>query len=328
MASDLIANSTRPQAKKYIICMSRPGGITASAIVAILGSIFALLLAVLSVASLFIETPQPRPPNSAQFVIAGAAMFAAFAGVGIWTAVGLFRLRSWARTSILVFAGFLAAGSIFSLLMTMAVPTSPAMTAGTEQLFRRVIAVMFGVPLAIAVWWLIQFNTRSTKAAFASPIAEAASPRPLSITIIAWASIIGGASCLFQILTRTPAFLFGAIFNGWSAGVIYAFYGAISLYIGKGLLDLRERARVLAIWWFGFSFVHLSVVTLVPPLRERMLELQRTLIQNQKNPIPFDQGMMTNVILAFTAIVAASAIWFLIRNRATFARSASRIEFR
>ena len=58
--------------KKYIIRMSRPVGVTASAIVAILGSIFALLLAVLSVASLFIETPQPQHP---QFVIAGAAMF-------------------------------------------------------------------------------------------------------------------------------------------------------------------------------------------------------------------------------------------------------------
>jgi hypothetical protein len=303
--------------------MSRPVGVTASAIVAILGSIFALLLAVLSVASLFIETPQPRPPNSAQFVIAGAVMDTALAGIGIWTSVGLFRLRSWARTSILVFAGFLAAISILSLLVTMAVPIPPEFTAGTEHTFRRMMAVMFGVPLAIGVWWLIQFNTQSTKAAFASPITEPASPRPLSITIIAWASIVGVASCLFLILARMPVFLFGATFNGWTAVVIYIFFGALSLYIGKGLLDLRERARVVAIGWFAFSLVHMSLVTLVPPLRERMLELQRTLIQNQKNPIPFDQGMMTNVILAFTAIVAASAIWFLIRNRGAFMRAES-----
>ena len=237
--------------------MSRPVGVTASAIVAILGSIFAVLLAVLSVASLFIETPQPQHP---QFVI-----------------------------------------------------------AGTAHTFHRTIAVMFGIPLAIGVWWLIQFNTQSTKAAFASPIAGPASPRPLSITIIAWASIVGGASCLFPILTRTPAFLFGAVFNGWTAGVIYAFFGAVSLYIGKGLLDLRERARVLAIGWFGFSFVHLSLIALVPSLRHRMLELQRGLEQNQPNPIPFDQGMMTNVILGFAAIVAASAIWFLVRDRGAFA---------
>jgi hypothetical protein len=301
--------------------MSRPVGVTASAIVAILGSIFALLLSVLSVATLFVETPQSRPPNPAGLVITGAAMFAALAGIGIWTSVGLFRLRSWARTSILVFAGFLAAGSIFSLLITMAVPVPPETTAGTEHTFRRMMAVMFGIPLAIAVWWLIQFNAQSTKAAFASPVAEPASQRPVSITVIAWVSILGAASCLFPILTRTPAFLFGATFNGWTAGVVYAFFGALSLYIGKGLLDLRERARVLAIGWFGVSFVHLSLVTLVPSWRERMLELQRTVTQNQQNPIPFDQGMMTNVILAFTAIVAASAIWFLIRNRAAFVQA-------
>jgi hypothetical protein len=301
--------------------MSKPVGVTASAVVAILGSILALLFAVLAVASLFIEPPQAQPANSAQFVIAGAAMFAAFAGIGIWTSVGLFRLRSWARMSILVFAGFLAAGSIFGLLMALAVPTPPGITAGAEHTFRLVIVVMFGVPLAIAVWWLIQFNTRSTKAAFASDIAEPASLRPLSISIIAWASIIGVVSCLLPILTGMPAFLFGAIFNGWSARVIYALFGALSLYIGKGLLDLRERARVVAIGWFAFSFVHLSVITLVPSLRQRMLELQRSFGQNQSKPIAFDQGMMTNVLLAFTAIVTGTAIWFLIRNRAAFVRA-------
>jgi hypothetical protein len=301
--------------------MSRPVGVTASAIVAILGSIFALLLAALSVTSLFIATAQPQPPNSPQFVIAGAAMFTAFAVFGIWTSVGIFRLQSWARTSIMVFAGFLAAGSILGLLGAIAMPTPPGMTAGTEQLFRRVIAVMFGLPLAIAVWWLIQFNTRSTKAAFASSIADARSPRPLSITIIAWVSILGGASCVFAILARGPAFLFGATFNGWTAGVIYAVFGALSLFIGKGLLDLREEARVLAIGWFGFSFVHGSLIALVPSLRQRMFELQRAIAQNQKTPIAFDQGNFMNVIFAFSAIVLAGAIWFLIRNRAAFVRA-------
>jgi hypothetical protein len=298
--------------------MSRPLGITASAIVAILGSILALLLSVLSVASLFMETTKPQPPNSAQFVVAGAVMFAVLAGIGIWTSIGLFRVRSWARTSILVFAGFLAAGSAFSLLITMAVPLPPDFTAGTEHTFRQVVAAMFGIPLAIAVWWLVQFNTQSTKAAFVSPIAELPSRRPISITVIAGALILGTVSCLVLIPTRMPVFLFGVIFTGWTAAVIYALFGALSAYIGKGLLDLREQARVLAIGWFGFSFFHLALVTLVPSLRQRMFELQRGFEQNQPNPIPFDQGMLTNVMLACTAIPVATAIWFLIRDRAAF----------
>lgn len=301
--------------------MSRPVGVTASAIVAILGSMFALLMAVLVVASLFIETPQSQPPPGAPFVITTAAMFVALAGIGIWTSVGLFRLRSWARTSILIFSGFLAAIFVFSLLAILAVPMPPGTSAGTKDIFRGSMAVAFGIPLAIAIWWLIQFNTPSTKAAFASPIAGAASPRPLSITVIAWFSIIGGASALFPIVTRLPAFLFGATFNGWTAGVIYALFGAISLYIGKGLLDLQERARVFAIGWLGFGLVHTSIVVLVPPLRHRMLEMQRGLEQNQPNPFPFDQGLFTTVMLAFTAAITVTAIWFLIRNRAAFVRA-------
>jgi hypothetical protein len=302
--------------------MSKPVGVTMSAIVAIIGSILALLFAVLSTASLFIETAKPQPPNSAQFVIAGAAMFAALAGIGLWTSVGLFRLRPWARISILVFAGLLAAGSILSLLMTMAVPMPSNTTAGMQHTFRMVIAAMVGIPLAIAVWWLIQFNTQSTKAAFASSIPEAAPLRPLSITIIGWWIIVGSVSCLFLILARMPVFLFGAIFNGWTAGVIYLLLGALSVYIGKGLLDLRERVRILAIAWFAFSFVQLSLVTLVPSLRQRMLAMQRGFEQNQPNPIPFDQSMMANVILAFIGILVAIAIWFLMRDRAAFVRRA------
>ncbi|HMH97474.1 MAG TPA: hypothetical protein VK577_12955, partial [Bradyrhizobium sp.] len=100
--------------------MSRPVGVTASAVVAILGSVFTLVFASLAVASLFIETTQPQPPNNALLVVMSAFVFVAFASVGIWTSVGLFQLRPWARTTILIFAGFLAAGCIFILLAIMA----------------------------------------------------------------------------------------------------------------------------------------------------------------------------------------------------------------
>jgi hypothetical protein len=298
--------------------MSRPVGVTASAVVAIVGSILTLVFAAFAVASLFIQTTQPQPPNSPSFVVLGALMFVAFACIGVWTSVGLFRLRPWARTAILVFAGFLAVGSIFTLLMIMAAPMPAEMGAAAARTVRRGMAVVFGIPFLIAIWWLIQFNTQSTKAAFASSTANPASAKPLSITIIAFAFILGGVSCLFAILARAPAFLFGASFNGWSAGVIYAIFAALSMFIGKGLLDLREEARILAIGWCGFWLVHGGLVTLVPPLRRRMLDLQLAMVPNQKTPAPFDPGMLTNLSFALTVIMVAAAIWFLIRNRAAF----------
>ena len=301
--------------------MSRPVGVTASAVVAILGSIFTLVMAAFSVVGLFIQTTQPQPPNSAPFVVMGALMFVAFACLGFWTSFGLLQLRPWARTAILVFAGFTAAGSIFIVLLTMGIPLPPNMDASTQHTVRRVMAGMFAIPLVIAIWWLIQFNTQSTKAAFASSIAGPASARPISITIIAWVFISGGVSFLFAILARAPAFLLGVSFSGWTAGVFYAVFAAVSLFIGKGLLDLREEARVLAIGWSGFWLVHGSLITLVPPLRQRMFELQRAMAQNEKTQLPFDQDVMTNVSFAFTVITVAAAIWFLTRNRAAFGQA-------
>ena len=303
--------------------MSRPVGVTASAVVAILGSIITLVLAAFMAASPFIATTQAQPPYMAQIAIVAAAITAALAGLGIWTAIGVLRLRSWARTSILIFAGFLAAWSALTLLVTMAVPTPPELTAGTGQIFRTSMVVGFGTPLAIAVWWLIQFNAKSTKAAFASPVPEAVSPRPLSISIIGWTAIVGGVGCLLWIPIRLPAFLFGATFNGWAAGIIYGLFGALSLYIGKGLLDLRERARRLAIGWFVFGFVHMCVVTLVPSVRQRMFAMQRTLELNQQNPMPMDQTVLMYFTLAFGVIAGGTAIWFLVRNRAAFVRTDS-----
>jgi hypothetical protein len=298
--------------------MRRPVGVTASAVVAILGSVFTLLFAGAAVASLFVAGAYPKPPNSAQMIVGSAVMFVVLAGIGIWTSIGLFHLRASARTSILVFASFLAAGSLLALLITRVVPKPPQATADTQNFFDLATAVMFGVPLAIAAWWLVQFNTQSTKVAFASPGAELESQRPISITIIAWVSLVGGLSSLIPVVGPTPAFLFGATFTGWTAKVIYAFFAALSLYIGKGLLDLRERARILAIALYGFSLVHFGVLVLLPSSRARLLEAQRGLEANQPNPIPFDEGMLMNVIIGGSVIAAAITVWFLFRNRPAF----------
>jgi len=300
-----------------IIRMRTPVAVTASAIVAILGSTLALIFAAGVIASLFIDT-SPRQPELAPTIVFGAALIAASAIFGVLTAVGLLGLRSWARTSILVFAGLTAAASIFGLLMMMSVALPPDISAATRQTFRRTMALMFGIPFAISVWWLIQFNTRSTKAAFASGISGPGSGRPLSISLIAWSSLIGGVTSLVPILTRAPAMFFGVQFNGWAAGVIYAVIAGISIYIGKGLLELDEGARVVGIGWFSFSFVQLAVNLLVPSMRARIMALQRAAIQNQPNANSFNQDMAINVFFGFGAIVTGLCIWFLIRERAAF----------
>ncbi|HEY3746405.1 MAG TPA: hypothetical protein VGL17_09205, partial [Gemmatimonadaceae bacterium] len=113
---------------------------------AILGSMFALLLAAFMAASPFIATAQPKPPYSTQIAIVASAITVALAGLGIWTAIGVFRLRSWARTSILIFAGFLGAWAAITLLVTMVMPLPPEITGGTRQTFHSITALGFGIP--------------------------------------------------------------------------------------------------------------------------------------------------------------------------------------
>jgi hypothetical protein len=303
--------------------MQRPVGVTASAVVAIIGSVFTLLMAVVMLATAFIETPQSQTPGYTQIAVGSALVFAALAGLGVWTAIGLLRLRPWARTSILVFAGFAAALCLFMLIVTsvMPMPMPPQADPAVARTMRPTLIATFGIPFAIAVWWLIQFNTRATSAAFSGGMPVTEPRRPLSISIIAWTSIIGGASCLVPILLRMPAFIAGIILTGWAGGVTYAFFGALSLYIGWGLLDLRERARVLAIAWFAFGLVHTAVVTLIPSLRQRMLQAQSAFTQNQPQPPPFDQAILTNITLVCVAVIAVAAIFFLVRNRPAFRSS-------
>lgn len=298
--------------------MSKPPGVTASAIVAILGSTVILVFGSLMIVALFIETPRGRAPVSVPLGVAVAAMYIILASVGIWTSIGLFRLRPWARTSMLVFAAFLGVIGGAGLAMTIVGP----MPAGSGQGFRQGLAALFGVPLAISVWWLIQFNTRSTKAAFASSAADTSSARPPSITIIAWMMIAGGVSCVLAIFARAPLFLLGATVTGSTAGVLYAVFGAVSLFIAKGLLDLREETRILAIGWWGVSVVHVGLITLVPPLRQRLLEMERSLTPAQADPIPFDFPNMINLSFAVSALMGAAAIWFLVRNSEVFGREA------
>ena len=298
--------------------MSKPAGVTASAIVAIVGSTIIMVFGSLMIIALFIETPQGKEPISVPLGIAVAAMYIMIAGLGIRTAIGLFRLRPWARTSILVFAAFLGVVGSLGLAMTIVGP----MPAGSGQGFRRGLAVLFAIPLAISVWWLIQFNTRSTKAAFASSAADANNARPPSITIIAWMMIASGVSCVLGIFVRAPMFLLGATITGWTAGVLYAVFGALSLFIAKGLLDLREETRILAIGWWGVSAVHMGLITLVPPLRRRLLETQGALTPVQADPNAFDSANMINLAFAVSAVMGATAIWFLIRNSEVFGREA------
>jgi hypothetical protein len=114
----------------------------------------------------------------------------ALAAWAISTIVGLFRMRSWARTSMMVIGGCLAGSCLFGAMRVVIVPLLLRTTPGplvegplwfehqlhtafsivaTMFLF---IAAVFLFVAAIGVWWLVYFSLRRTREAFAQAAAS------------------------------------------------------------------------------------------------------------------------------------------------------------
>ena len=301
--------------------MTRPVGVTASAIVAVIGSIIMLLYSGLMIAALFMPSLQSETqPPAAPLILPLVLISGALGVIGIWTSVGLFALRPWARVSILVFAGFVVTTSIFGLVAVTFLPMPADLPRDTANVVRWASMALFGVPLLIAVWWIIQFNSQATKAAFQSSLG-ARSARPVAVAFIAWWILSAALFPAIGLVNQTPAFVLGMTLHGWSAGIFYSFFTVASLYIGKGLLDLRDRARILAIWWFLLPTLHGILLLSMPSFRQRFFEFLKEGSTTQIRPGLFEPLMYAGY--GFSLIVAAAGIWILVKNRPAFARAQS-----
>jgi hypothetical protein len=135
-----------------------------------------------------------------------------YVGFGVWgvvSAIGLLRMRNWARICFAVFGGILCLFSIFgafgSLMAMQFVPrTLPSGNNVPSELLTGIF-VIFGIVAllcaGLGIWWLIYFNRSRVKVQFLGE-AAAAEPRrfPLSITIIAWMLLVGGVMGLLGLV--------------------------------------------------------------------------------------------------------------------------------
>lgn len=88
---------------------------------------------------------------------------------GLATGIGLLRAWRWARISILVFSGLLAAAGALLAVPPLFMPIGDA--GWREALFPKVIGVLFGlIPAAIGARWLVYFTRNNVKAHFENPI--------------------------------------------------------------------------------------------------------------------------------------------------------------
>jgi len=285
--------------------MKRSIGVTVIAILSLLGSLFALLMgAFVAVIPFFApEVDSGASPLSPGFfkvmMVVAALIYILPAIWGIITSVGLFRLKEWARISIIIFSVLLILMSAFGGLISLVMPTPPvpnrADVANVATGVRIFMGALTAVMVGIGVWWLVFFTRGRTKQQFrplptvafgaSAPVlnldhglnvAVPISPsRPLSFTILAWFLL---ASCLFIPLNfwlHPPVIFLTTLLMGWPATLYMVVIAALNLYIGIGLLRLKLIARTVAIAYYVFFFVNTAIFYLAPGGRSRMLEMFR-----------------------------------------------------
>jgi hypothetical protein len=301
-------------------------GIRASGCIAIAGSLATLALGGLMLFSLALAPP-PTEPTAAPFPMAAigsvmAAIFALFSGWGIWTAIGIFRRRGWARISIVIFAvllTFMGAGGGLAILV-MQLPAQPNVPPGMMAAIRWGMAGFYGLLAAIGVWWLVLFNLRSTKEYFVQEATSAPSARPLSVSVIGWYLLISSLFLAVPVVIRLPAFVFGAVVTGWAGLAVYGVFAAAQVVLGAGLLRLREPARVGAIVYFCFGAFNGVVTWALPGYEAKMQLMLREMpkLSPAAAPAQMPQPMWVFTLLGIAFVLIP--VWFLVRRRDAFVK--------
>ncbi len=345
--------------------MSRSTGVTVIAVLSLVGSLFTGLLgAVVAVVPFFVAelAPKKSPFSPGLFkamMLTAALVYVLPAIWGLITSVGLFRLKEWARISTIVFSVLLILMGGFGGLMAAFLPFPPEAAnrapASIIVGIRAAVGVFWLALLAVGIWWLVFFTLRSVKDQFVpfsaaassgaaasaggsvlfAPTSETVSSfpsRPLSLTILAWLMLIGGASLITSLFLRSPGILFTKILIGWPAVLFYLVLAVVHLYVGIGLLRLRPVACSVGIVYYAFALVNLTVFYLAPGVRSRML----TLLHRSESMFPWIQTQLSQdwiatqflqtpllIIMGCLGLFAGLVpLYFLITRKEAFERAA------
>src|ERR1035438_1782838 len=252
--------------------MKRLPGVIFSAIIRLLVSLLQLLMALAMGIGGAVEQSQIRsgvhpgvaatPPIPTWMPIFTYGLCVVFAALTVWailTVVGLFRMRRWARYSILAIGGCLALVGLPAMLVSLlmlAVPLSvPAggdasqvhnVQAMTKVVF-GVVGLFYGMIGAVGVSWLVYFNRKKVCDEFNSALGQSVpSRRPFLVSAIAVLTMIGGPGCLLMALLPLPGAFLGLTLYGWQRALVFLVYAVLVTAAGVGLWRLEEWGRRLA----------------------------------------------------------------------------------
>jgi len=323
----------------------RSASVTAAAIVAILGSLLVLLgCSFAFFAFLLAKLPGPgsQLPPAMRYMMLGTQAFMMFLSVvGVATGIGLLYLRNWARIFILTWGGLAVLFGVIGMFFIFLMPIStnlnaPELTAETLPSVRLIVLLVYGVPLAVGIWWLFLFNRASVKAQFrgaALPDDPSVPPKPacpLPVSVLAWFYITSILNLLFFpfLPFRVPVFVFGRVLPG-SVGMTVLIATCLAFSVaGIGLLKLKPWSYTLTIGLQLFWLASMVVTLLTPNYKTVMDSFLKDIQASMHLPdTPFPVVDMSHsyswsVILGL--LVAGGILGLLVYYRARFLKEAAR----
>jgi hypothetical protein len=159
----------------------KPGGIYVAAIVLSLMAAFGLISVAFSVVALFFTSHSIAPSIPTVRILLAVVQLLMLAVVFwcLWTVVGLFRFRRWARYSMIVigildFLFFaLLSGALIWLhgnpfVAAMDARPNPSMPFSPGMLMLG-LSAFYALLALIGVWWVVYFNLARVRLAFTPP---------------------------------------------------------------------------------------------------------------------------------------------------------------
>ncbi|HEV2314451.1 MAG TPA: hypothetical protein VGR94_04025 [Candidatus Acidoferrales bacterium] len=333
--------------------MKRSGDVTAAAIVLFFGSALMILMAVVMIVGAAV-TPLPSEQRAMQFVL--PIFYALLAAWGIATGVGVLQLRPWARISIIVMSStavfFAVCGALGVMMVPLLLQQDPNIPAGATRIVVFIGLIVLGVPLAIAIWWLILFTRRRVQLEFATHGATAISSPPLGATIApepapAFATAFAAASsapdipisirviaiiilvtapvALFSlplaIRAHLPTILLGIWMTGWTAPAYLVISVVIQIVLPIAVLRRRLRALDGLIAYLLFATLN-ALLFFVSSSRNAFFDAITRAESTTSGMDPEMMGrfmkMAMPIVMGFSVLLFALALYFLFTRRQAY----------
>ncbi len=274
------------------------------------------------------------PPWMPVSMLLTSGVFAALATWEILTAVGLFRIRRWARDSVLVIGGAWPIFGLLSLFLIRVMRALPGalpprvahLLTQNEQAMIKVVIVAFPylylIMCAVGVSWLVYFNLTQVRELFESaPGRIGESGRPLLISAMALLSVTQALPWLMSAFLPYPGVIMGMIVHGRLKVIVNLVVAVLMGAAGIGLWRLLEWGRRTALALQAFHLAQ-RIVYLVRPslIPGNVSHVNRTINVAQPQPTWPLHDLMFNLSFALSVLFIVAVIVILHHYRAAFIR--------